>query len=52
MSCSQVAKENFEYYDLLKSGLDFKEILLNNINFRLNLNQTIDYLKAKNKLKI
>ena len=46
----EIAKENEEYYELLKSGLDFEDVYKRDAEFRLNFNKIIEELKEKGKI--
>jgi len=43
----EVAKENSEYYELLEQGLDLEKIYKDNVDFRMNLIETINFLKEE-----
>ena len=46
----EIAKGNEEYYELLKSGLDFEDVYKRDAEFRLNFNKIIEELKEKGKI--
>ena len=48
----EIAKENWFYQTIILENMrDFREVHIADLDFRLNLNQTIDYLKEENILK-